>query len=100
METDTQQTEERERDLEDDYIDLLDDAYGPEEGVVYSRKVWLTRCSTDRPLYSLFVDGEIEFTIDSSELTATHQVEELLEMADSGDIDEFTGDSAPTRGWH
>lgn len=86
-------------DLEGKYISVMDDAHAPDEGIIYSHNVWLTRCDTDRPLYSLFVDGEIEFTIDASELTATHQIEELLKKAASGNLDEFTaGGAAPNRG--
>jgi len=87
---------------EDAYVAVLDDQYAPGEGVTHDEEagIWLTRCETDRPLYSFFADGEIVTTVDANEFSATHQVAEAFELARRGDIGGDLDDPEPTPTWH
>jgi len=98
--SETQQNDPDDTDLEGQLISVLDDDVEPGNGVVHSTSVWLTRCETDRPLYSLFVDGEIETTFDATSLHATHQIVELFELAEQGNIGDLDNTPASGRGWH
>jgi len=85
---------------EEQCIKLLDDGFEPGEGIVRSRETHLIRCETDRPLYTLTVDGEIATTVDADEFTATHQIPGAFELGRRGEIGSDTDTPEQTPTWH
>jgi len=79
-------------------LSVLDDQYDVDEPVRYSDRVVLTRCETDRPLYTVFYNGKIATTIDPTMIGATHLLRGFLEELHQHDPGQ--GSMGDPTGWH